>query len=108
MPGSLEDLKRIVGSTHVITDPDVLAGRSVDHTGRYRGRASALVRPGSPEQGAEGLRGCLGAGAVPDLDDVLPSPELLSAVGDVDIVERRVASGAGATMPAVQPAAAAA
>ncbi|MFV4197413.1 hypothetical protein ACNJQJ_21460, partial [Mycobacterium tuberculosis] len=34
----------------------MLAGRSVDHTGRYRGRASALVRPGSAEEVAEVLR----------------------------------------------------
>ncbi len=34
----LTSLVSAVGSHH---DPDVLAGRSVDHTGRYRGRASA-------------------------------------------------------------------
>ncbi|HET7072699.1 MAG TPA: FAD-binding oxidoreductase [Mycobacterium sp.] len=116
-------LANIVGSTHVITDPDVLAGRSVDHTGRYRGRASALVRPGSPEQVAEVLRVCRDAGAhvtvqggrtslvagtVPEYEDVLLSTERLSAVGDVDVVERRVAAGAGATLAAVQLAAAAA
>ena len=116
-------LANVVGSTHVITDPDVLAGRSVDHTGRYRGRASALVRPGSPEQVAEVLRVCRDAGAhvtvqggrtslvagtVPEHDDVLLSTERLSAVGDVDIVERRVAAGAGAALAAVQHAAAAA
>ena len=38
---SLTDtLAGIVGAAHVITDPDVLDGRSVDHTGRYRGHAS--------------------------------------------------------------------
>jgi hypothetical protein len=42
-----ERLAAIVGPAHVSTDPDVLDGRSVDHTGRYRGRASMLVRPGS-------------------------------------------------------------
>ena len=36
----------IVGAAHVSADPDVLDGRSVDHTGRYRGHASILVRPG--------------------------------------------------------------
>jgi FAD/FMN-containing dehydrogenase len=132
MPRSMADdlanhlanhLANIVGSTHVITDPDVLAGRSVDHTGRYRGRASALVRPGSPEQVAEVLRVCRDAGAhvtvqggrtslvagtVPEHDDVLLSTERLSAVGDVDVVERRVAAGSGATLAVVQHAAAAA
>jgi len=120
MPGSLEDLKNIVGSNHVITDSDVLAGRSVDHTGRYRGKASALVRPGSPEQVAEVLRVCRDAGAhvtvqggrtslvagtVPEHDDVLLSTERLSGLGDIDTVERRVEVGAGATLAGVQHAA---
>ncbi len=123
MSGSLVDLKSIVGSNHVVTDSDVLAGRSVDHTGRYRGRASALVRPGSAEQVAEVLRVCRDAGAhvtvqggrtslvagtVPEHDDVLLSTERLGALGDVDTVERRVEVGAGATLAAVQHAAAAA
>ena len=51
-----EHLANVVGPSHVITDPDVLAGRSVDHTGRYRGRAGALVRPGPPEQAGQVLR----------------------------------------------------
>jgi FAD/FMN-containing dehydrogenase len=120
MPGSLQDLKNIVGSNHVITDSDVLAGRSVDHTGRYRGKASALVRPGSPEQVAEVLRLCRDAGAhvtvqggrtslvagtVPEHDDVLLSTERLSGLGDIDTVERRVEVGAGATLAGVQYAA---
>src|SRR6201988_2214890 len=119
MPGSLEDLKRIVGSNHVITDPDVLGGRSVDHTGRYRGRASALVRPGSAEEVAEVLRVCrvagahvtvqggrtsLVAGTVPEHDDVLLSTERLRVLGDVDTVERRIEVGAGVTLAAVQNA----
>jgi FAD/FMN-containing dehydrogenase len=118
----LRSLASAVGSSHVVTDPDVLAGRSVDHTGRYRGRAGALVRPGSAEQVAEVLRVCRDAGAyvtvqggrtslvagtVPEHEDVLLSTERLSAVGDVDTVERRIEVGAGATLTAVQHAASA-
>ncbi len=123
MPGSLEDLKRIVGSNHVVTDSDVLAGRSVDHTGRYRGRASALVRPGSAEQVAEVLRVCRDAGAhvtvqggrtslvagtVPEHDDVLLSTERLYGLGEVETVERRVEAAAGTTLAELQRAAGAA
>lgn len=119
----LRSLAEVVGSNHVVTDSDVLAGRSVDHTGRYRGRASALVRPGSPEQVAEVLRLCRDAGAhvtvqggrtslvagtVPEHDDVLLSTERLHGIEDVDTVERRVDAGAGATLAAVQRAAGAA
>ncbi|OMC51214.1 oxidoreductase [Mycobacterium sp. IS-2888] len=118
----LRNLADVVGSNHVVTDPDVLAGRSVDHTGRYRGRASALVRPGSAEQVAEVLRVCRDAGAhvtvqggrtslvagtVPEHDDVLLSTERLHALGAVDTVERRVEVGAGAPLAAVQNAVAA-
>lgn len=123
MPASLGDLKGIVGSNHVVTDPDVLAGRSVDHTGRYRGRASMLVRPWSAEEVAQVLRLCRDAGAhvtvqggrtslvagtVPEHDDVLLSTERLCALSEVDSVERRIAVGAGATLAAVQDAATAA
>ncbi|MEY8018561.1 FAD-binding oxidoreductase [Mycobacterium servetii] len=119
----LHALESIVGASHVVTDPDVLAGRAVDHTGRYRGRAGALVRPGSAEEVAAVLRVCRDAGAhvtvqggrtslvagtVPEHDDVLLSTERLGALGDVDTVERRVQAGAGATLSAVQRAAAAA
>lgn len=119
----LRSLAELVGSNHVLTDPDVLAGRSVDHTGRYRGRASALVRPGSAEQVAEVLRVCRDAGAhvtvqggrtslvagtVPEHDDVLLSTERLHALDGVDTVERRVRVGAGASLAAVQRAAGAA
>ncbi|ODR04319.1 oxidoreductase [Mycobacterium sherrisii] len=123
MPASLGELTGIVGVNHVVTDPDVLEGRSVDHTGRYRGHASMLVRPGSADEVAEVLRVCRDAGAhvtvqggrtslvagtVPEHDDVLLSTERLCGLSEVDSVERRIAVGAGATLAAVQHAAAAA
>jgi FAD/FMN-containing dehydrogenase len=117
----LVSLSAVVGSNHVVTDADILAARSVDHTGRYRGRAGALVRPGTAGEVAEVLRVCRDAGAyvtvqggrtslvagtVPEHDDVLLSTERLCAVSDIDTVERRVVAGAGATLAAVQAAAA--
>jgi FAD/FMN-containing dehydrogenase len=122
-PSVLQKVSSLVGASHVSTDPDVLAGRSVDHTGRYRGRASALVRPGSADEVAEVLRVCrdagthvtiqggrtsLVAGTVPEHDDVLLSTERLRAISDVDTTERRIGVGAGATLAAVQRAASAA
>ena len=116
----LHGLAGVVGSAHVVTDADVLAGRSVDWTGRYRGRAGALVRPGSAEQVAEVLRVCRDAGAhvtvqggrtslvagtVPEHDDVLLSTERLVDLADVDTVERRIEAGAGVPLAAVQRAA---
>ena len=122
-PSVLQKVSSLVGPSHVSTDPDVLAGRSVDHTGRYRGHASALVRPGSADEVAEVLRACrdagthvtiqggrtsLVAGTVPEHDDVLLSTERLCAISDVDTTERRIEAGAGATLAAVQRAASAA
>jgi FAD/FMN-containing dehydrogenase len=121
---SLTDrLAAIVGAGYVSTDADVLDGRSVDHTGRYRGRASVMVRPGSADETAAVLRECrdagvyvtvqggrtsLVAGTVPEHDDVLLSTERLREVGEVDVLERRVRVGAGVTLAEVQRASTAA
>jgi FAD/FMN-containing dehydrogenase len=116
----IDRLADIVGAAYVSTDADVLEGRSVDHTGRYRGEASALVRPGSADQLSAVLRACaesgahvtvqggrtsLVAGTVPEHDDVLLSTERLNDIGEVDVVERRVRVGAGVTLADVQRAA---
>ncbi|WP_313675770.1 FAD-binding oxidoreductase [Mycolicibacterium sp.] len=116
-------LSIIVGATHLSTEPDVLAVRSVDWTGRYRGAAAALVRPGSTEEVAAVLRTCRDAGAyvtvqggrtslvagtVPEHGDVLLSTERLTEIGDVDTVERQVRVGAGVTLAQVHSAASAA
>ena len=91
--GLTDRLAAVVGANHVSTDPDVLAARSVDHTGRYRGRAAALVRPASGGEIAATLSVCRDAGAhvtiqggrtslvagtVPEHDDVLLSTERLT------------------------------
>src|SRR6202044_340909 len=119
-PNVLQQVSSLVGAKYVSTDADVLAGRSVDHTGRYRGHASALVRPGSADEVAgvlqlcrdagvhvtiQGGRTSLVAGTVPEHDDVLLSTERLSAISDVDTTERRIEAGAGPTLAAVQRAA---
>ena len=119
----LQRLAEVVGPGYLTDDADVLAARSVDYTGRYRGQARALVRPGSADEVAAVLRVCrdggahvtvqggrtsLVAGTVPEHDDVLLSTERLHTVGDVYAKERRVRAGAGATLAAVQHAATAA
>jgi len=120
LTGRLAD---VVGAGQVSTDPDVLASRSVDWTGRYRGRAAALVRPGSAAEVAAVLRTCRDAGAhvtvqggrtslvagtVPEHDDVLLSTERLTGIGEVDALERTIRVAAGVTLADVQRAARAA
>lgn len=117
----IDRLARIVGAGHVITDPDVLATRSVDWTGRYRGSAAALVRPGSAAEVAAVLRACrdtgapvtvqggctsLVAGTVPEHHDVLLSTERLTGVGEVDRAGRTLTAGSGVTLATAQRVAA--
>ncbi|MCX5044890.1 FAD-binding oxidoreductase [Aldersonia sp. NBC_00410] len=113
----VEQLAAAVGATHVSTDPHVLRGRSVDHTGRYHGNAGALVRPASAAEAADVVRLCgtarvpltvqggrtsLVAGTVPEYGDVLLSTERLTTIGPVDRADRRVRVGAGVTAAALQ------
>lgn len=110
----IDRLAAIVGARHVSTDPDVLAARAVDWTGRYRGTAGALVRPGTADEVAAVLAACrdtgayatvqggrtsLVAGTVPHHDDVLISTERLTEIGAVD--DGRVRVGAGVTLAQV-------
>jgi len=116
----VDRLAAIVGSACISVDPDVLAARSVDWTGRYLGHASALVRPGTADAVAAVLRTCrdagvcvtvqggrtsLVAGTVPEHNDVLLSTERLIDIDDVDTVQQRVRAGAGVTLAALQHAA---
>jgi FAD/FMN-containing dehydrogenase len=122
-PDVLQQVSSLVGAKYLSTDPGVLAGRCADWTGRYRGHASALVRPGSADEVAGVLRVCrdvgtpvtiqggrtsLVAGTVPEHNDVLLSTERLCDISEVDTTERRLVAEAGATLSAVQRAASAA
>ncbi|MGH3722537.1 MAG: FAD-binding oxidoreductase [Mycobacterium sp.] len=121
MSALVDALVQIVGDRYVSTDADVLAGRVVDHTGRYSGAASILVRPGSTEEVAAILQTCkehgqpvttqggrtsMVAGTVPEHDDVLLSTERLTDIGPIDTVDRRVRVDAGVTLAVLQQAAA--
>ena len=92
----------------------------VDWTGRYRGKASAVIRPGSVEV-AEIVRACRAAhvplvpqggntglvgGGIPRDGAVLLSLRRLTTIEDVDPDSGTVVAGAGATVAAVHLAAA--
>ena len=60
---ALEDsLARVVGASHVLTDPDVRAAAEIDWTGRWRGSCRAVVRPASTSEVAAVLTACASAG----------------------------------------------
>jgi FAD/FMN-containing dehydrogenase len=56
------ELQDVVGPSHVLVDPELTAGYAVDWTGRFRGAASAVVRPGTTQEVAAVVRACGRAG----------------------------------------------
>ncbi len=113
-------LTRIVGEAHVLADQQLRAGYELDWTGRYRGEASAVVRPGSLDEVAEIVRACRAArvplvpqggntglvgGGVPRDGAVLLSLRRLTTVEDVDADSGSIVAAAGATVAAVHHAA---
>jgi len=114
-------LEDIVGPRHVLTSAEDLAPYEVDWTGRFRGRASCVVRPGNTDEVAAVLAACreagvavvaqggntgLVGGGVPRGGEVVLSLRRLDSIGDVDLIARQVTAGAGVTIAAVEAAAA--
>lgn len=121
------DLAGIVGDANVLTDPALVSGYVHDWTGRFTGRADAVVRPGSTDEVAQVLRYCtdhgiavhpqggntgLVGGSVPSLAAsasdrrlVVLSTSRLYWIGDVDSLAGQVTAGAGTPLGEVQRAA---
>jgi FAD/FMN-containing dehydrogenase len=110
-------LAQVVGPAQVLTEPGVRAAFETDWTGRWQGRARAVVRPADtaevaavvttcaangvaivPQGGNTGLVG----GGVPRDGEVVVSLTRLDALGPVEVAAREVTVGAGATLAAVQ------
>jgi FAD/FMN-containing dehydrogenase len=118
VPASLlASLRSDVGVEHVLTDPDVTAGFSVDWTGRFRGQALAVVRPGTTEEVAAVVRAGADAGvaivpqggntglvggSVPLRGELVVSLVRLGTLGAVDVAAAQVTAGAGVTLARLQ------
>jgi FAD/FMN-containing dehydrogenase len=98
-----------------------MLGCQIDATGRYQGRALALIRPRTVEQiqfvvgacssgglplVAQGGNTGLVGGGVPRDGEVVLSLGGLNSIGEVDLVANQVVVGAGVTLGAVQELAA--
>lgn len=113
----LVELADIVGSEHMLTDPDLVAPYATDWGGRWGGPALAVVRPGSPSEVAAVMAACtrahvpvipqggntgLVAGGVPaESSDPLPvivSTRRLTRLDPIDEVSGQVTVGAGVTL----------
>ena len=121
----IDDLRGVVGPTHVLTEPDLRAGYERDWTGRFGGPALAVVRPADTEEVAAAIQLCAGAGVA-----VLtqggntglvgggvpcpagPAPILLvtsrlDRMDPIDVAAGQVTVGAGVTLARLHAAAAA-
>lgn len=114
-----DELRAIVGDAHCLTDPDLRASHETDWTGRWHGRAVAVVRPADRDQVAAVLLACgaagiavvpqggntgLVGGAVPPDGAVVLVTTRLREIGPVDGLAGQLTVGAGATLAAVQAA----
>jgi FAD/FMN-containing dehydrogenase len=118
-------LEAIVGERRVLTDPSLFAGALIEPRGLYKGKALALVRPGStqevaavaaccnaarigivPQGGNTGLVG----GQTPDGsgDQIILSTERLKAIREIDSHAEVMICEAGVTLAEAQAAALAA
>jgi FAD/FMN-containing dehydrogenase len=113
----LGDLAAAVGDGHVLADDDRRAPFEVDWTGRYRGRARAVVRPADAAEVAAVIAACRAHGAaivpqggntgmvgasVPRGGEVVLSLVRLTALDAVDRAAAQVHAGAGVTLAALQ------
>ncbi|MEO6566876.1 MAG: FAD-binding oxidoreductase, partial [Casimicrobiaceae bacterium] len=121
----LERVAAIVGHAHVLSAPGDVEPYLVDWRGRYRGTALAVVRPGTASEVSAVVRACAAAGvavvpqggntgmcggATPRVDagEVVLSLTRMQRVRSVDVANATITVEAGATLAAVQDAAAAA
>ena len=122
-PLLLESLRAIVGPANVLTDGD-LAGYEQDWRKRYRGRALAVVRPGSTDEVAQVVAVCarhgtaivpqggntgLVGGGVPDDSgtQVLLTLSRMDRVRSIDAANLTMTVEAGCVLQSVQETAAA-
>lgn len=118
----IRGLAAIVGEGHVLVDADVRRSYEVDWTGRFIGSSPCVVRPGSSDEVAAVIALCrvagtaivaqggntgLVGGGVPLGGEVVVSLRRLDWIGEVDELAGQISVGAGATLAAVQDAAAA-
>ncbi len=119
----LAGLRAAVGAAHVLTEGD-LSAYELDWRQRYRGRALAVVRPGSTDEVAQVVQACaahgtgivaqggntgLVGGSVPDASgtQVLLSLGRMNRVRNIDAANLTMTVEAGCVLQAVQEAAAA-
>ena len=113
----LDELRAVVGVTHVLVDPELRATYETDWTGRFSGPAACVVRPTTTGEVAGVLHACrragvgvvpqggntgLVGGSVPRAGEVVLSTRRLDHLGAVDRSNGEIVVGAGVTLAAVR------
>ena len=118
----LANLSARLGAAHVLTDPEIIAGRLVEPRGLYHGRALAVVRPGSTAEVSAVVAACAAAGVslvpqggntglvggqTPDESgrQIIVSLERLRRVREIDALADTMIVEAGVTLAEAQAAA---
>ena len=115
--GLIDELTGIVGAAHVLQDPEMTAGYSIDWTRRIAGATPLVIRPGDtaetaavmsslaaarvpvvPQGGNTGLVG----GSVPLAGEAVLSTRRLNVCEPVDELASQVTLGAGVTLADAQ------
>jgi FAD/FMN-containing dehydrogenase len=121
MSVSIDQLRAIVGAANVLTDGDLTAWER-DWRKRSRGKALAVVRPGSTQQVADVVKACaaagtaivpqggntgLAVGAIPDDSgtQIVLSLQRMNAVRGIDAANLTITVEAGCVLQALQEAA---
>ena len=117
-----DQLAGIVGKDHVLTADADQQAYVVDWMKKYRGRALAVVRPGSTEEVASVLRFCsqqgvavipqggntgMAGGATPDMSggQVILSLTRMNRIREIDPVGNTITADAGCVLATIQQAA---
>ncbi|GAB1392609.1 FAD-binding oxidoreductase [Rhodocyclaceae bacterium] len=116
----LEQLRGIVGATHVLTDAFDTAPYTTDWRGRYQGQPLCVVKPANTEEVAAIVKACaahriaivpqggntgLCGGATPIRGEVVVSLTRLNKIRAIDTDNNTLTVEAGCTLAAVQAAA---
>lgn len=111
------DLTEIVGSGHVLTEPDLTAGYLRDWTGRFGTTCGTVVRPADTTQVSAVLQWCasnevpvvpqggntgLVGGGVPRRDELVLNLSRMRGPIEVDTDRRQAQAGAGTTIGDLQ------
>jgi len=117
-----EQLATVIGSAHVITDPQLTLPYISEQRGRYQSDCLAVIRPGSTQEVSECVKRCVAhstaivpmggntglcGGTVATSDQIILSTERLNAIRHIDTANYAMTVESGCILSTLQESAAA-